>query len=424
MAENEDHASAYLAPALHLDFLQHRKTPAVLFHDSLFMSFHSIITFCLFSLSQAAGAETQLPRGEEIYSVERWGAKGFPTDDTDAIQAALNFARDTPCILFFPAQRYIINRTLTIANPGDTRASAPTLRGRGSEFTSLEFRGGSGPLFSVTGVKKVGQFLHDLTFEKLRLVGKGRDPDEHAIELMGCYAPSIKNVSITGFGGDGIRVIGDLTKDANPDFTATIFLAIEGCSISRIGGLGFRDHHPIGCPSVSITRTVFNLCGGGGALIRSAGFVIERSAFAGCGWSGETTLVNADGIGLQILAPGASVSRGLVRACEFDANRAEHLRMDNFAMARFENNRFIYNDRYAAGFLTPPIGANMAPLSARSVLTEIVIDGLFHRIDQPGKAIGIKWSNSANVDENSIEVVRVRTTNAPKADFQPVVGAP
>jgi hypothetical protein len=383
-----------------------------------------MVVFCLVLLSQIAQAQSPVPRGDEVYSVERWGATGFPADDTAAIQAALDFARETPCVLFFPAQRYLVHRTLTISNPGDTRASAPTLRGRGSEFTSIEFRGASGPLFRVTGVKKAGQFLHDLSFEKLRLIGKGRDTDEHAIELMGCYAPAIRNVSITGFGGDGIRVVGDLTKDANPDFTATIFLAIEGCTISRIGGLGFRDHHPIGCPSVSIERSVFNMCGAGGALIRSAGFVIDRSSFAGCGWSGERTLVNAEGIGLQILTPGASVSRGLVRACEFDANRAEHLRMDNFAMARLENNRFIYNDRYAAGFLTPPIGANMAPLSAKSVLTEIVIDGLFHRLDQPGKAIGIKWSNSANVDENSIEVLRVRTTNAPKADFQPVVGAP
>lgn len=382
------------------------------------------VVFCLLLLSPIAPAQSPVPRGDEVYSVERWGATGFPADDTAAIQAALDFARETPCVLFFPAQRYLIHRTLTITNPGDTRASAPTLRGRGSEFSSIEFRGASGPLFRVTGVKKAGQFLHDLSFEKLRLIGKGRDTDEHAIEMMGCYAPAIRNVSITGFGGDGIRVIGDLTKDANPDFTATIFLAIEGCTISRIGGHGFRDHHPIGCPSVSIERSVFNMCGAGGALIRSAGFVIDRSSFAGCGWSGERTLVNAEGIGLQILTPGASVSRGLVRACEFDANRAEHLRMDNFAMARLENNRFIYNDRYAAGFLTPPIGANMAPLSAKSVLTEIVIDGLFHRLDQPGKAIGIKWSNSANVDEKSIEVLRVRTTNAPKADFQPVVGNP
>ena len=383
-----------------------------------------LLFLLLILISPIALAQSPVPRGDEVYSVERWGATGFPADDTAAIQAALDFARETPCVLFFPAQRYLVHRTLTISNPGDTRASAPTLRGRGSEFTSIEFRGANGPLFSVTGVKKAGQFLHDLSFEKLRLIGKGRDTDEHAIELMGCYAPAIRNVSITGFGGDGIRVIGDLTKDANPDFTATIFLAIEGCTISRIGGHGFRDHHPIGCPSVSIERSVFNMCGAGGALIRSAGFVIDRSSFAGCGWSGERTLVNAEGIGLQILTPGASVSRGLVRACEFDANRAEHLRMDNFAMARLENNRFIYNDRYAAGFLTPPIGANMAPLSAKSVLTEIVIDGLFHRLDQPGKAIGIKWSNSANVDENSIEVLRVRTTNAPKADFQPVVGQP
>lgn len=388
------------------------------------MSLHSFIAVCLILSSQAALAQSPVPRGAEVYSVEHWGAMGFPADDTAAIQAALDFARETPCVLFFPSQRYLVHRTLTISNPGDARASAPTLRGRGSEFTSIEFRGASGPMFRVTGIKKAGQFLHDLSFEKLRLSGKGRDTSEHAIEMMGCYAPSVRNVSITGFGGDGIRVIGDLTKDANPDFTATVFLAIESCTISRIGGLGFRDHHPIGCPSVSIERSVFNMCGEGGALIRSAGFVIDRTSFAGCGWSSETTLVNANGIGLQILTPGASVSRGLVRACEFDANRAEHLRMDNFAMARLENNRFIYNDRYAAGFLTPPIGANMAPLGAKSVLTEIVIDGLFHRLDQPGKAIGIKWSNSANVDEESIEVLRVRTTNAPKADFQPVVGNP
>ncbi|MFN0074933.1 MAG: right-handed parallel beta-helix repeat-containing protein [Prosthecobacter sp.] len=388
------------------------------------MSLHSLIAAYLVLMSCAAVAQSPIPRGEEVYSVERWGAKGFPADDTAAIQAALDFARVTPCVLFFPAQRYLVHQTLTITNPGRTRASAPTLRGRGSESTSIEFRGGSGPLFDVTGLRAAGQFLHDLSFEKLRLVGRSRDTDEHAIQMMGCYAPSIKNVSITGFGGDGIRVIGDLKIDANPDFTATIFLAIEGCTISRIGGLGFRDHHPIGCPSVSIERSVFNMCGAGGALIRSAGFVVDRSAFAGCGWSGETTLVNAAGIGLQIHAPGGSVSRGLLRACEFDTNRAEHLRMDNFAMARLENNRFIYHDRYAMGFLCPPIGANMAPLGPNSVLTEIVIDGLFHRIDQPGTAVGIKWSNSANVDETSIEVVRTRTTNAPKANFTAVEGKP
>lgn len=356
--------------------------------------------------------------------MERWGATGFPADDTEAIQAALDFARETPCVLFFPARHYLVHRTLSITNPGDMRGSGPTLRGRGAEFTNLEFRGDGGPLFRVTGVNRAGQFLHDVGFEKLRLTGRGRDADEHAVEMMGCYAPSIRNVSITGFGGDGIRVIGDLTKDANPDFTATIFLAIEGCTISRIGGIGFRDHHPIGCPGVSIERTVFVLCGTGGALLRSAGFVVDRSSFAGCGWSGEKTPVNAAGIGLQILAPGGSVSRGLVRACEFDANRAEHVRLDNFTMARLENNRFIYNDRYEAGSLTPPIGANMAPLGASSVLAEIVIDGLFHRIDQPGTATGIKWSNSANVDERSIEVVRVHTTNAPGAAFTPVEGAP
>ena len=66
----------------------------------------------------------------------------------------------------------------------------------------------------------------------------------------------------------------------------------------------------------------------------------------------------------------------------------------------------------------------MAPLGTGSVLAELVVDGLFHRIDQPGTAVGIKWSNSANVDERSIEVVRVRTTNAPQADFTPVLGAP
>lgn len=378
-----------------------------------------LLTFFLLLLSHACVAQS-----EETFSVDHWGAKGFPADDTAAIQAALDFARETPCVLFFPARRYLVHRTLTITNPGETRFSAPTLRGRGSEFTSIEFRGAEGPLFKVIGVKKTGQFLHDLAFEKLRLIGKSRDADEHAIDIMGCYAPVIRNVSITGFGGDGIRVTGDLAMDANPDFTATIGLMLDGCTISRIGGTGFRDHHPIGCPGVTIERSVFNMCGTGGAMIRSAGFVIERSAFAGCGWSGETTPVNAEGIGLQILAPGGSVSRGLVRACEFDANRAEHLRMDNFAMVRLENNRFIYNDRYAAGHLTPPIGANMAPLGPRSVLTEIVIDGLFHRLDQPGKAIGIQWSNSANVDETSIEVLRVRTTNAPKADFTPVVGNP
>ena len=98
--------------------------------------------------------------------------------------------------------------------------------------------------------------------------------------------------------------------------------------------------------------------------------------------------------------------------------------MDNFGMARLENNRFIYADRFSVGVLCPPIGANMAPLSAHSVLNDIVIDGLFHRVDAPGDAIGIKWSNSANVDETSIEVVRNRVTNSGGAKFVPVEGTP
>lgn len=311
-----------------------------------------------------------------------------------------------------------------IRNPGKTRASGPIIEGRGAEATTIKFTGKSGPLFEIIGVIAAGQFLHDLSFERIKLVGSFRDREEHAIQMMGCYAPCVKNVSITGFGGDGIRVNGDLSIDSNPDFTATIFLSIEGCFVSRIGGTGFVDNHPIGCPSVSIQRTVFNLCGTGGALIASAGFLIERTAFAGCGWTDEQTQRNANAIGLQIKTPGGSLTRGLLRGCEFDCNRGEHLRMDNFGMARLENNRFIYADRFSAGVLCPPVGANMAPLSANSVLTDIVIDGLFHRVDAPGEAVGIKWSNSANVDEASIEVIRNRVTNSGGARFVVVEGTP
>ena len=359
----------------------------------------------------------------ETRSIAEFGADGAG-DDTDAIQKAIDFAVANPCRLVFPAPSYTVSRTLQIHNPGTTRASAPVLEGRGAEATSLQFTGANGPLFNIIGVKAAGQFLHDLTFERLKFVGSNRDNDEHAIQMMGCYAPSIRNVAITGFGGDGIRVNGDLSIDANPDFTATIFPLVEGCHVYRIGGRGFFDNHPIGCPGVSIRRTVFNLCGSGGVLIQSAAFDIQQTAFSGCGWIHETVLKNSEAIGLQIRTPGGSLSRGLLRACEFDTNRGEHLRMDNFAMARLENNRFIYDDRYKVGQLCPPIGANMAPLGPGSVLTEIVIDGLFHRVDHAGTAIGIKWSNSANVDETSIEVLRMRITNSGMADFIPVEGNP
>ena len=359
----------------------------------------------------------------EAHSVAEFGANGIG-DDSEAIQKALDFAVANPCRLTFPAAKYTVSKTLQIRNPGKTRASAPILEGRGAEATTILFTGQSGPLLNVNGVIAAGQFLHDLSIERLKLVGSNRDRHEHAIQIMGCYAPHIANVSITGFGGDGIRVIGDLTIDSNPDFTATIFPSVEGCHIFRIGGIGFHDDHPIGCPGVTIRRTVFTMCGSGGALIQSAAFTIEQTAFSGCGWIGETEQTNSEAIGLQIKTPGGSLSRGLLRACEFDTNRGEHLRMDNFAMARLENNRFIYDDRYNVGLLCPPIGANMAPLSPNSVLSEIVIDGLFHRVDHAGTAVGIKWSNSANVDETSIEVLRMRVTNSGKAAFVPVEGAP
>lgn len=375
----------------------------------------SVVSVVLCCLHPAAALDTR--------SVAEFGADGSG-DDSDAIQRAVDFAMANPCRLSFPAARYEVSKTLQIRNPGNTRASAPVLEGRGAEATTILFTGKSGPLFNVTGVIAAGQFLHDLSLERLKLVGSGRDPDEHAIQMMGCYAPHIANVSITGFGGDGVHVIGDLTIDSNPDFTATIFLSVEGCHIFRIGGLGFRDNHPIGCPGVTIRRTVFTMCGTGGALIQSAAFTIEQTAFSGCGWISEKEQKNSEAIGLQIRTPGGSLSRGLLRACEFDTNRGEHLRMDNFSMARLENNRFIYDDRYGVGLLCPPVGANMAPLSAASVLNDIVIDGLFHRVDHSGKAVGLKWSNSANVNETSIEVLRMRVTNSGQANFVPAEGNP
>lgn len=357
----------------------------------------------------------------------RWfGAVGDGVaDDTAALQAALDLATSgaAPTTVWLPAGRYRVTQTLEIINQAvnDARAAGPLLQGDGDNATFLLGFLSSGPLLRARGVATttVGStsFFWGGGLERLTLSGGGRPgADLHALEVIGWGYASLRQARISGFGGDAIRQVSDTTVNPNPDFTASISWRVEQVWIERNDGYGFHNTGLQGAPGWAFSQVVFVLCRAGGAYVQSSSVSFVGCSFSAAGWNPETPAGRnpAGAYGLFYGGNAATAnSRMLVQACEFDTSLTAHIGGTRLTVSHFLTNRFIHNDRYGTGYLTPPVAVAIAPTSANDVWDTVRFIDSFVRIDTPGEMTAFDWVNVANVQ--NIVIKGTTLTNLPGA---------
>ena len=171
-----------------------------------------------FSQAPAPGAEETPRAAVQAGRVVNAAALGVDAtgrgDAAPALQRAIDELAPTGGVLYLPAGRYRIDRTLVWQNRENARAPGISIQGDGMHSTILRSGVRSGPVLRIRGVRETapvntsffwGGGLRDLTIE-----GDNGGPEQHGLEVLGWYYGEISNCHFVGLGGDGIRALVDL----------------------------------------------------------------------------------------------------------------------------------------------------------------------------------------------------------------------
>ena len=220
----------------------------------------------------AAGTSVVVPRfetgitvhsnGTDVYqggnsnfvTVKDFGAIGDgTTDDTAAIQAALNAASN----VYFPSGTYSVvsvnlNANQTIHGDG---ASSIILQDVGATPTSLT----NGLLYADSG--SLGAYLEGITIKDIQVKGRvdtlGFSQFLHLISLNGVLNATVENCLVTGFRGDGIY-IGTSANGGQSRENKNV--KISGCTIDGVNNDNRNGVSVIVGEDIAITNNTFLNC--------------------------------------------------------------------------------------------------------------------------------------------------------------------
>ena len=313
---------------------------------------------------------------------------------TRELQAALDASFETGLPLVFPRGEWVIDAPLRVTHTARGRRGFPRISGAGPGSTRLRALAFDGPMVAVRGApfeKPAGTFfLWGGGFEGVDFIGAGGVANQGAIEALGWWNGTLRNCGFSRFGGHALRAIGDAALDSNPDWTASI-LRVEHCMFERLRGWGFLDDNPIGAPGWIFDHCVFVLCGAGGAFTRSSGTQFLGCSFSGCGFLDERTPAPGLGVGLRIGDAGrTTINRVRVVVAEFDSNKDAHILIDRATSFLIEDARFIHNDRYRTGDITPKTAVLLGAAHPRSLLANGRVARPLVRIDHKGEVTGYR----------------------------------
>ena len=348
-----------------------------------------------------AVATTVQDKLRESVSVKDFGAVGDGvTDDTAAIQAAINANAASGGTILFPAGTYKITSSLTWYNAVSANKPGISFIGEGRDSTILKSYIANGPLLDIRGTKSFASggsgslFFNGGGIYGIQFDGTNATGTSDAIYVQGWQYAEIIDCYIYKLPRDGIRQWID-AGFPNADYSSSS-INITDTWIWDCAGQGVNQTGAIGAWSWQFNKILFGYCGMG-ATITSAGNSFIDCSFVGNGYSpaGGT---RSGGSHLQIGSSAGGTNRIVIRGCEFDFARLAHVKLDYCQTVSISQSRFIFNDRNSTGSLTPTVGGVViAPDSAASNVQTLTINDCSVRIDTAGICNAFVMSNTSNV---------------------------
>ena len=264
----------------------------------------------------------------DTVSVKDFGAVGDGvTDDTAAIQAAINYAAGRPILL--TQGTYKITSSLEYDTTGLGNASGLKLYGEGKYKSLIDNRSGTDAIYCSSGT--ASEFQYEVELSDFSIINTTASANTIGITLSGVRQSKIKSVRVADQASHGLFING-----ANSDNTACSQITIEDSDFSSNGGWGAIANCDVGGINSTISfknvRFIDNTLGGVAAY-SVTGLLVDSCAIAYNG-----------GIGLAVGNAGVSYSKAakLVNN-EFDSNTTTQCQIGAVVGAYLENNYFICN---------------------------------------------------------------------------------
>ncbi|ENO90442.1 hypothetical protein C666_01020 [Thauera linaloolentis 47Lol = DSM 12138] len=351
-------------------------------------------------------------KAREQVSVMDFGAAGDGvSDDTAAIQAAIDFAAPKGLEIHVPAGAFLVSSPLVY----ETEGFSPGLRisGAGMQRTTIVanfIAPDMSPVLDISGAEKapylyqLGGLIRGITFTK-----KNEATNVAGIRLLGCWYLTIEDVRVFNLDGDGIytELRDDLSNDwgepNNPDGYSVIGLRLNNCLMESVR-YGIVQGSGIGSSQWHIFQTRVAGARLGGIVVAGYNCKIEKCGFG----LNSLQAPEGEGFNVKITRVVSAAPTGVtISDTEFDASKDNHIIIDRTSGLTLKNNRFITSDRFGISVPTPKVH-----ILAQSINREMVSYGCMHRIDDNFGAVTL-YSGSSSCENCEISGVRIENNGNP-----------
>ena len=348
----------------------------------------------------------------EFISVKDYGAVGDDsTDDSAAIQAAVNAALAAGKGLYVPAGVYRCYSMITISSTAwnssvfglGNFAPGIWIRGDGSAatiFKSYVHTSGENFLFKIESGNDHSSFkaLLGVVMEGLT-IDKGSSTGTGGINLRSCYDVHLRQMNIYNFDGDGINI-----ECENGDVDSSNYIKLEQVQILNCLGWGidckpasghnevsFLGLEQVWVQSCGTAASISSTPGSGGMRWKGQVLVIENSAFSLC-----------ENVGLYLPSESGGPANATLINTTFENNRKRSL-LVNSCFNFVGRNLQMYNGG----------SANVAQVGmefdgSAGVLQCVDIDGVFVRATADNNAYtAFKVTKAFSTEANRVRIRNV-----------------
>lgn len=296
-------------------------------------------------------ATTVADKLQQYVSVKDFGAVGDDvTDDTAAIQAAIDYMASIGGTILFPAGTYKVTSSLNWVQTVDVGASGIMFQGEGGTggpsggaTTIIKSYIANGPLFQIQGTVSSGGgavgsvFFNGGGMSGICLDGDNATGTSQGIRVSGWQYAEISDVTIMNFPGDGITQYVD-PGYPNADYSSSTIRLVDSWFWNN-KGFGINQTGPIGSWIWEYNKCLFGY-NGDGVYVSSSNNAFLGCSFVGNGWDASNNIIGS-GIHVKV-GYTSNINRFTVYNCEFDFARVAHITLDNIQTATIEKNRFIF----------------------------------------------------------------------------------